>query len=94
MASKKEYLDYVLGQLQGVQVTYKKMMGEYLLYVGGMLIGGVYDDRLLIKPTKRAKDLLPNAQYDFPYENAKPMIICDFVDDKEKLSTFINQLSN
>ena len=81
MASTKEYLDFVLGQINDIDITYKKMMGEYLLYENGVLFGGIYDDRLLIKSTEKAKALLPNAEYAIPYDGAKPMIFCDFIDD-------------
>ena len=70
------------------------MMGEYLLYANGVLLGGIYDDRLLIKPTPKVKRVLPNAKYSIPYEGAKPMILCDFVDDSERLTDFINSMTN
>ncbi|MBQ8374497.1 MAG: TfoX/Sxy family protein [Clostridia bacterium] len=92
MASTKEYLEFVLGQLKNSGVSYKKMMGEYLLYSGGVLFGGIYDDRLLIKPTEKAKELLPTAEYALPYDGAKPMLVCDFVDDAEKLCELIKNL--
>ena len=94
MASTKEYLDFVLGQINGIDIAYKKMMGEYLLYKNGILFGGIYDDRLLIKPTEKAKELLPNAEYAIPYDGAKPMIFCDFVDDSEQLTDFIKKLTD
>ena len=94
MASTKEYLDFVLGQLNGIDIAYKKMMGEYLLYKDGILFGGIYDDILLIKPTEKAKELLPNAEYAIPYEIAKPIIFCDFVDDSEQLTDFIKKLTD
>ena len=94
MSSTKEYLDFVLGQINGIDITYKKMMGEYLLYENGVLFGGIYDDRLLIKPTEKAKALLPNAEYAIPYDGAKPMIFCDFVDDSEQLTDFIKKLTD
>lgn len=93
MASTKEYLDFVLGQINGAEITYKKMMGEYLLYANCVLFGGIYDDRLLIKPTEKAKALLPNAEYAIPYNGAKPMIVCDFVDDSERLTEIIKKLT-
>ena len=93
MASSKEYLDFVLGQISGVSVTYKKMMGEYLLYANGVLFGGVYDDRLLIKCTEKATALLPKAEHAVPYEGARPMSLCDFVDDSERLTECIRALS-
>ena len=70
------------------------MMGEYLLYKDGILFGGIYDDRLLIKPTEKAKALLPNAEYAIPYDGAKPIIFCDFVDDSEQLTDFIKKLTD
>ena len=94
MPSTKEYLDFVLGQINYIDITYKKMMGEYLLYKDGILFGGIYDDRLLIKPTEKAKELLPNAEYTIPYDGAKPMIFCDFVDDSEQLTDFIKKLTD
>ena len=94
MASTKEYLDFVLGQINDIDITYKKMMGEYLLYKNGVLFGGIYDDRLLIKHTEKAKELLLNAEYAVPYDGAKPMIFCDFVDDSEQLTDFIKKLTD
>lgn len=93
MASAKEYLDFILGQIKDVEITYKKMMGEYLLYSNDVLFGGIYDDRLLIKPTEKAKELLPNAEYAIPYDGAKPMILCDFIDDSERLTEIIKNLN-
>lgn len=92
MASTKEYLDFVLEKINGMDITYKKMMGEYLLYANGVLFGGIYDDRLLIKPTDKAKEILQNAEYSVPYDGAKPMILCDFIDDGERLSNFIKNI--
>ena len=94
MASSKEYLAFVLERINGIEITYKKMMGEYLLYANGVLFGGIYDDRLLIKPTETAKKLVPSAEYVIPYENAKPMLLCDFVDDSERLTAFIKKLTD
>ena len=94
MASKKEYLDFVLGQIKGIDITYKKMMGEYLLYANGVLFGGIYDDRLLIKPTEKVRELLPNAEYAIPYDGAKPMFFCDFVDDSAQLTEIIKILAD
>lgn len=93
MASSKEYLDFILGQISGVNVTYKKMIGEYLLYANGVLFGGVYDDRLLIKPTKKATELFANAEYAVPYEGAKPMILCTFIDGGERLTQLISAVT-
>lgn len=92
MASTKGYLDFISERIKGVDVTYRKMMGEYLLYANGVLFGGIYDDRLLIKPTEKAQALLPNTEYAIPYDGAKPMIFCDFVDDGERLTEIIKNL--
>ncbi len=85
MASSREYLDFVLEQLTELDaVAYRPMMGEYVLYCGGKVIGGVYDDRLLLKPTPGALRLMPDAGTDIPYPGAKPMLVAD-VDDREGL---------
>lgn len=93
MASTKGYLDYVLSQINGIELTYKKMMGEYLLYSNGVLVGGIYDDRLLLKPTDKAKEILHDAEYSIPYDGAKPMILCDFIDDSERLGDVVKRLT-
>ena len=93
MASTKEYLDFILGQINGIDIAYKKMMSEYLLYSNGVLFCGIYDDRLLFKPTEKAKELLPNAEYLLPYDGAKPMIFCDFVYDNLRLTNIIKNLT-
>ena len=86
MASSKEYLDFVLGQLSELDdITYRAMMGEYIIYYRGKAAGGIYDDRLLIKPVKAATRLLPDAPQEIPYDGAKPMLMPD-IDDKEKLT--------
>ena len=90
MASNKEYLDYVLDQLSGVEgISYRAMMGEYLIYYRGKVIGGVYDNRFLIKPTEPAKRLMPDAAEELPYEGAKPMLLVDELDDMDFLSDLI-----
>ncbi|MBE5742517.1 MAG: competence protein TfoX [Clostridiales bacterium] len=94
MASTKEYLDFVLAQIKDRDITYKKMMGEYLLYANGALFGGIYDDRLLIKPTQKERELLPNAEYAIPYDGARPMLFCDFVDDSAQLTEVIKKLAD
>lgn len=88
MASTKEYRDFILEQLSKVpDVTCRPMMGEFLLYSEGVLFGGIYDDRLLIKI------VLENKQYkmleSIPYDGAKPMYLVDDVDDKEKLAEIV-----
>lgn len=88
MASSREYRDYVLGQLSEVSdVTYRPMMGEFLLYSDGVLFGGIYDDRLLVKIVSE------NAQFgmreDIPYDGAKPMYLVEEIDDKGRLAEII-----
>lgn len=86
MASSKEYLNFILEQISALgEVTYKSMMGEYMLYYQGKLIAYICDDRLLIKPVKTAVKLLPEASYEPPYEGAKDMILVEEVDNREFL---------
>ena len=83
MASGKEYLDFVLEQLSGLdEITYKAMMGEYILYYRGKVVGGIYDDRFLVKPTKSAMEMMPDADMELPYDGAKQMILVDDVDNR------------
>ena len=78
MPSSQEYLDYVLDLLSGLDdITYRKMMGEYVLYCQGKLFGGIYDDRFLVKPTDSATRLMPEAQMELPYEGGKAMLLVD-----------------
>ena len=87
MPSSKEYLNFILEQLSDLKdITYKSMMGEFLIYYRGKLVGGIYDDRLLVKPVKSALSYLPQAEYSFPYEGAKEMLLVDNVDDKAFLT--------
>ena len=87
MASSKEYLDYILGQLSELEeITYRKMMGEYIIYYKGKIVGGIYDDRLLVKPVKSAIAYMPNAKSELPYEGAKEMLLVDDVDNRDYLT--------
>ena len=86
MSSSKEYLDFILEQLSELEeITYKTMMGEYIFYYRGKIIGGIYDDRFLVKPVKSAIALMPNANYELPYDGVKEMLLVDDVDNKEFL---------
>ncbi len=86
MASDKNYLDFVLDQLNGLDgISYRAMMGEYLLYFRGKLVGGIYDDRLLVKPTPSAVALFPSPVYELPYAGAKEMLLVEDVDNREFL---------
>ena len=87
MASSKEYLDFVLEQLSDLEeITYRAMMGEYIIYYRGKIVGGIYDDRLLVKPVNSAVSLMTNAIYELPYEGAKEMLLIDDVDNKDFLT--------
>lgn len=91
MASSPEYLRFILEQLpDGGRISHRAMMGEYLLYDGGKLFGGIYDDRLLVKPIPAAAAYLKTVTYELPYEGAKPMLAVDNVDDREYLAGLID----
>ena len=93
MASRKEYLDYILEQLSDAEgVTYRAMMGEYILYRQGRIFGGIYDDRLLVKPTASALAMLPDAPSELPYEGAKPMLLVEDVEDRERLQRLVESV--
>lgn len=93
MASSKEYLNYILEQLSGLdEITHRAMMGEFILYYRGKIVGGIYDDRLLVKPVKSAVAYMPAARYELPYEGAKEMLLVDEVDNKEFLTGLFNAM--
>lgn len=84
MASSRAYLDFILDQLSELEeITYRAMMGEYIIYYRGKIVGGIYDDRFLVKPVKSAVLLMPNATYQLPYEGAREMLLVDDVDSKD-----------
>ena len=86
MASSKDYLDYILDLLSGLDdISYRTMMGEYIIYYRGKLVGGIYDDRFLVKPVKSALAMMPDAEMELPYEGAKEMLLIDDVDNREFL---------
>ena len=86
MASSKEYLEFILEQLSLLdEITYRTMMGEYIIYYRGKIVGGIYDDRFLVKQTKSATALMPDAVLELPYEGAKEMILVEEVDNREFL---------
>ncbi|MBQ7173562.1 MAG: TfoX/Sxy family protein [Clostridia bacterium] len=88
MSSSKEYLDYILDCLSLCdEVSYRAMMGEYILYFRGKVIGGIYDDRFLVKVTEVSRRLLPDAPLEIPYEGAKEMLLIEDADDREFLQT-------
>ena len=93
MASSKEYLEFILGQLSELpEITYRAMMGEFILYYRGKIVGGIYDDRLLVKPVKAAVDYMPAAPYESPYEGAKEMLLVDEVDNRDFLTGLFNAM--
>ncbi len=86
-------MDFILEQLSGLdEISYRAMMGEYVLYYRGKVIGGIYDDRFLVKPTKSAKVMMPDAEMELPYEGAKEMILVDNVDNREFLQDLIEAM--
>ena len=93
MASSKEYLDFVLEQLSELDdISYKAMMGEYIIYYRGKIVGGVYDDRFLVKPVKTAKNMMPEAELELPYEGAKAMLLVDNIENKEFLKELLESM--
>ncbi len=93
MASDKEYLDYILDQLSLLDdISYKPMMGEYLLYYRGKLFGGIYDNRLLLKPTSSALAMMPQAVKQSPYPGAKDMLLAEEPDDREFLAALVQNV--
>lgn len=87
MASSKEYLNFILEQLDDLEnIKYRTMMGEYILYYNDKIVGEIYDDRLLIKPVQSALDYVSNIEYSLPYSGAKEMLLITEVDDKEYLT--------
>ena len=93
MASSKEYLDFVLEQLSELdEVSFRAMMGEYILYYRGRLFGGIYDDRLLVKPVPSAVKLMPEATMELPYDGAKEMILVDDMDNREFLCRLVRSM--
>ncbi len=93
MASSKEYLDFVLEQLSELdEISHRAMMGEYIIYYRGRVVGGIYDDRFLVKNIKAAADLMPEAELELPYEGAKEMLLVDNVDDKAFLKELLEKM--
>ena len=93
MASSKEYLEFILEQLPGSNDTsYRAMMGEFIIYYRGKVVGGIYDDRFLVKPTKSLLTMIPNADMEVPYEGAKEMILVDDVENREFLRELLEAM--
>jgi TfoX/Sxy family transcriptional regulator of competence genes len=93
MASSKEYLVFILEQLSELEgISYRAMMGEYILYYGGKIIGGIYDDRFLVKVTKSSREMMPDAELELPYEGAKEMLLVDDVENREFLRELLEAM--
>ena len=93
MASSKEYLNFILEQLSELEdITCRAMMGEYIIYYRGKIVGGIYDDRLLVKPVKSAMAFMPDATFELPYEGAKEMLLVDDVDSRDFLKDLFNAM--
>ena len=93
MASSKDFLDYILEQLSGIdEISYRPMMGEYILYFKGKIFGGIYDNRFLVKNIESARKLLPNAPLELPYEGAKEMLLVDDPEDRELLVQLVSAM--
>ena len=93
MASSKEYLHFILEQLADLEeITYRTMMGEYIIYYREKIVGGIYDDRLLVKPVKAAVTYMSENIYELPYEGAKKMLLVQEVDNKEYLTGLFNSM--
>ena len=95
MASTKDYLVYILDQLSGLDdISYRAMMGEYIIYYRGKVVGGIYDDRFLVKPVNAAVAMMPDADLELPYEGAKEMLLVDNVDNREFLCELLEAMYN
>ena len=93
MPSSKEYLDFVLEQLSGLNdISYKAMMGEFIIYYRGKIVGGIYADRFLVKNVKSAHDKMPEAALELPYEGAKEMLLVEEVEDKDFLRELLEAM--
>ncbi len=93
MASSKEYLDFIMDQLSDLEeVKVRAMMGEYIIYYRGKIVGGIYDDRFLVKPVPAAVALMPDAQKELPYEGAKEMLLVDNVDNREFMCNLLRAM--
>ena len=93
MASSREFLDFILEQLSSLDgISHRAMMGEYIIYYRDKVVGGIYDDRFLVKPVEVALKMMPDAQMEIPYEGAKPLVAVDNVEDREFLQNLIEAM--
>ena len=95
MASSREYLAFILEQLSLLEnVSWKAMMGEYILCCRGRIVGGIYDDRFLVKPTPSARRLMPDAPAELPYEGAKEMRLVENLEDREFMRRLLDAVAD
>ena len=93
MASSKAYVDFIMDHLSGLDdISNRAMMGEYIIYFRGKVVGGIYDDRFLVKPVKAARAMMPEADMELPYEGAKEMLLVDNVEDREFLQRLLEEM--
>lgn len=93
MASSEGYLNFILDQLSELdEITHRAMMGEYILYYRGKVFGGIYDDRFLVKPTRSAVNMMPDADMELPYEGAKPMLLVENVENRAFLKELVEAM--
>lgn len=93
MATTKEYLNFILEQLSDAgEISHRAMMGEYVIYYRGKVVGGIYNNRFLVKPTKAAQELMPNANWELPYQGAKEMLSPDNLEDKAFLKKLMESM--
>ena len=93
MPSSEQYLEYVLEQLSDLdEISYRAMMGEYIIYYRGKIVGGIYDDRFLVKSVKSAMSMMSDASMELPYEGAKEMILVDDLENKAFLSELFDEM--
>ena len=93
MASSKDYLDYILDQLSGLDdISYRAMMGEYIIYYRSKVVGGIYDDRFLVKPVRAAVVMMLDADMELPYEGAKKMLLVDDVENRVFLRELLDTM--
>ena len=93
MPSSKDYLDFILEQLSGLQeITFRQMMGEYIIYYRDKIVGGIYDNRFLVKSVRAARAKMPDARLQLPYEGAKEMLLVDNVDNRDFLTDLVQAM--
>ena len=93
MSSSREYLDFVLDQLSGLkEITFRQMMGEYIIYYRGKIVGGIYDDRFLVKPVKSAHEKMPDVAMEKPYPGAKEMMLVSEIEDRDFLTKLVQAI--